>query len=288
MAHENGVNNNNDDGSKGLFAGLNMSSSPSKAAPKAPNDSDSTTAATQTHVEQQPCASSVPMRGAPVTDKLLAILGTPPSSPTPHVNNKSVVVEETTGMNGSHATAAAESNETRPPAGEPNKEAESGEKAPPPPRLDLPVLEKTKEKAPPSVASLPSETQGKDSKPAAVVLETKENEDEPSHNEPRQTPDSMFTLVKPQAGTIHPDTPIPHADDALRLLRKFGNKTRPHIPTACGGTQSRGMLGYLFGKSPANDDLTMEPVCPPDGNFIFGNGAKRGRCGGTHFGTWTG
>ncbi len=67
MAHENGDNKNNED-DKGLFAGLNISSSPKKAgaaAASAPNVSS-----TQTHVRVEP------MRGAPVTDKLLAILGT--------------------------------------------------------------------------------------------------------------------------------------------------------------------------------------------------------------------
>lgn len=72
--------------------------------------------------------------------------------------------------------------------------------------------------------------------------------------------DAFHVVTKEEAdplGQVHPDTPIPNADAALRLLRKFASKTRPQIPEVCGGTQTRSMLGYLFGKS--QEDPTMEP-----------------------------
>ena len=49
--------------------------------------------------------------------------------------------------------------------------------------------------------------------------------------------------------TVSPDTPVPHADICLKLLRKFAHKTRPKILTQYGGSLHRSLLSYLFAKS---------------------------------------
>lgn len=48
-------------------------------------------------------------------------------------------------------------------------------------------------------------------------------------------------------GEVSPATPVPHADVALRLLRKFAYKTRPKILTTYGGSKSRSILTFVFG-----------------------------------------
>ena len=51
------------------------------------------------------------------------------------------------------------------------------------------------------------------------------------------------------AGVVHPDTPIPNADVALRLFRKFAAKTRPEVPESHGGTQKLTIMRFLFGST---------------------------------------
>lgn len=42
-------------------------------------------------------------------------------------------------------------------------------------------------------------------------------------------------------------SPIPHPDQALRLLRKFHTKTSPLLPSHCGGSKSSSWFGWVFG-----------------------------------------
>ena len=55
---------------------------------------------------------------------------------------------------------------------------------------------------------------------------------------------------------VHPDTPIPNSDVALRLLRRFTYKSRPKIITTYGGTQRRSIMSIIFG---AKEDPTFLP-----------------------------
>jgi len=48
-------------------------------------------------------------------------------------------------------------------------------------------------------------------------------------------------------GEVHPDTPVPNSDVALRLLRKFAGRTRPKIISTYGGSKARSFFSYLFG-----------------------------------------
>lgn len=57
--------------------------------------------------------------------------------------------------------------------------------------------------------------------------------------------------------TVHPETPIPNTDVALRLLRKFSRKTRPFIAAQYGGSRPKTFFSYMFGsKAP---DTTYVP-----------------------------
>ena len=48
-------------------------------------------------------------------------------------------------------------------------------------------------------------------------------------------------------GQVAEDTPVPHSDVCLRLLRKFAAKTRPKIVTTYGGSKPRSIITYLLG-----------------------------------------
>lgn len=54
---------------------------------------------------------------------------------------------------------------------------------------------------------------------------------------------------KPITCYVHPSTPIPNSDSALRILRKFVNKVSKYFPTAYGGTKTSSFLSYIFGYS---------------------------------------
>lgn len=69
--------------------------------------------------------------------------------------------------------------------------------------------------------------------------------------------------------SVHPETPIPNTDVALRLLRKFSRKTRPFIESQYGGSRPKTFFSYMFGaKTP---DTTFVPyqhlvsILYPDG-----------------------
>jgi Guanine nucleotide exchange factor in Golgi transport N-terminal/Sec7 domain/Dimerisation and cyclophilin-binding domain of Mon2 len=58
---------------------------------------------------------------------------------------------------------------------------------------------------------------------------------------------------------ISDETPIPNSDASLRLLRKFANKTRAHIPQDYGGTKPKSILRYLFGTSSQENKVSLTP-----------------------------
>lgn len=283
---------------KGLFAGLTMTNSPKHSAKSSdvdvPPQPLSSTASTRDSVQ---VPHHPPVTRAPVTDKLLGLLGTPPSSPTLSTSPKreqektsTVVSEPVAAMNGSHKAASvanANEDERKQPARssakvEKDSTLEEEKKSPPsplPPPFPAPEesAQEDVRKAPPppppatvdakqsSQEKKDSETQEEGKKPAAASLE---DDGKPSSEEQQsrrqagmqEIEDAFHVVTKEEVaasiGQIHPDTPIPNADAALRLLRKFASKTRPTIPAVCGGTQTRSVFGYLFGKS--QEDVTME------------------------------
>mmetsp|Transcript_21419 Transcript_21419/g.52713 ORF Transcript_21419/g.52713 Transcript_21419/m.52713 type:complete len:2171 (+) Transcript_21419:98-6610(+) len=64
---------------------------------------------------------------------------------------------------------------------------------------------------------------------------------------PATTPSSVTSSSMRGVGVVHSETPIPNASVALRLLRKFADKTRPWVSATHGGTQRRPIMAFIFG-----------------------------------------
>lgn len=74
--------------------------------------------------------------------------------------------------------------------------------------------------------------------------------------EAAETPSHAIKKKNPRQ-SVHPETPIPNTDVALRLLRKFSRKTRPYISTQYGGSLKVSFFSYMFAsKTP---DATYVP-----------------------------
>jgi hypothetical protein len=80
-----------------------------------------------------------------------------------------------------------------------------------------------------------------------------------TEREVREATKLRSSVPPSRVGAIAEDTPIPNSDVSLRLLRKFASKTRPSIPVKYGGCKSLGILGYLFGTSTTDDDVSLLP-----------------------------
>ena len=259
---------------QGLFAGLHLADSPNRA--KAKQD-------TKEQVDVEAISPPPPVvTRAPVTDKLLAMLGTPPSSPMPTSNNDNVekkkpaAVEQVKQphMNGSSYGALASpfnDNQRKPVTTRADalEEASSQENERKPTAsvavtasaaLPMqPVLE-DETKLSPETAQLESAKDEDDTKPAAK--ESPEERELRRQVQMEEIEEAFHVVTNeearvPTAGQVHPDTAIPNADAALRLLRKFAARTQTYIPKASGGTQKQSWSNYLFGNR--KQDPTMEP-----------------------------
>jgi hypothetical protein len=62
-----------------------------------------------------------------------------------------------------------------------------------------------------------------------------------------ETPHSPKKQPPAPRQRVHPETPIPNTDVALRLLRKFSRKTRPYISIQYGGGKAKTFFSYMFG-----------------------------------------
>lgn len=153
---------------------------------------------------------------APATDKLLGLLGTPPSSPT-----RALVVEE---------SAVPASPSIAPTAASaPAPTAVSSE-------------EKDESNAPD-----PSSPKPKDKVAAEEVLTAFSMDSQPAIS-------TTAVQTKPSLrGVGSVANPIPQSAVALRLFQKFASKVQTGIPESHGGTQRQGILGYLFGSSSVYD-----------------------------------
>ncbi|KAL3937958.1 MAG: hypothetical protein SGBAC_007040 [Bacillariaceae sp.] len=68
------------------------------------------------------------------------------------------------------------------------------------------------------------------------------------HQTPASTPSSVISSSSMRGvGVVHEQTPIPNASVALRLMKKFADKTRPWISATHGGTQRRPIMAFIFG-----------------------------------------
>jgi hypothetical protein len=63
---------------------------------------------------------------------------------------------------------------------------------------------------------------------------------------------------QPRRLQVAPDTPIPHPNTCLKLLRKFAYKTRPHISTIYGGAKPRSFLSYVTSPD-KKDEAILKP-----------------------------
>lgn len=77
------------------------------------------------------------------------------------------------------------------------------------------------------------------------------------NSDDRQVTFATDKSVSPIPCFVNPTTPIPNSDSALRLLRKFVNKTAKFFPTSCGGTKSSSILSFLFGGSTYDDECNL-------------------------------
>lgn len=215
-----------------LFAGLNVS--PPKSPRPTPQQGQASEASPSPAAAQVPVpAPSPPQRvvssasassatAAPVTDKLLGLLGEAPASPPRTPTSRS-----------SPAAAAA----------------------PPPPAVASKTA-RSPPKQPKRGASKDSDFDDQDIL-AAFSLDTPrvapttkgKATNSKALSTPTTTSGSVINNKQRGVGVVHPDTPIPNSDVALRLFRKFALKTRPMVPASHGGTQKLSILSFIFGKS---------------------------------------
>ena len=97
--------------------------------------------------------------------------------------------------------------------------------------------EAPKQSSSPAAAAPPPPTVAETSKQEAQALEAAFEASETPH----------ATKKKDPRQSVHPETPIPNTDVALRLLRKFSRKTRPFIAAQYGGARPKSFFSYMFG-----------------------------------------
>jgi hypothetical protein len=263
---------------QGLFAGLHLADSTKASATAV---AVSTPDATKEPVENiiPPPAPSVVT--APVTDKLLAMLETPPSSPQPMAGKESMKGEKPAAAEQvkPHINGSSNDAHEAPPSNNEDKRNVSATTSDAPAEasyeeeekkptasvavmatVTLPVLQDERKLLVEGTHQQDSTEDEAERKPAA--------KESPKERESRRQAqmeeiEEAFHVVTNEevrsatVGQVHSDTPIPSADAALRLLRKFASKTQPRIPKDSGGTQYQSWSNFLFGSR--KQDPTMEP-----------------------------
>jgi hypothetical protein len=284
---------------QGLFAGLHLAHS-TKSNSTAKSESAVASSPTQNATKEPVENISPPLAAAvvtaPVTDKLLAMLGTPPSSPQPEARKDYVEEEKPVPAADSDSDSAEQveqphvngSSRTHDAHGAPpsnyddeRKVAAATSHAPAEPSSEEEERKPTASVAAEAVASLTLPVLQDETKlPVETTFthqqESAKDEDErkpaakesPKERESRRQAqmeeiEEAFHVITNEevrvatVGQVHPDTPIPNADAALRLLRKFASKTQPRIPKDSGGKQNQSWSNFLFGSR--KQDPTMEP-----------------------------
>ena len=272
-----------------LFAGLSLNGSPGKTTPNlnsppaahespAPEAVENGSAAEVTpaaEVTSSPPSPAGPepepvqVPSAPVTDKLLGILGTPPSSPTsaPAAAKKATPTPTPTPITSTNSAEEGEGEQSpgnsKPGTAAPKrKEKEEFHMVTEEELLDAFNMDDS----PPSPGKTASE-EAATTATATVTATTSAPSSAPSSpTRSVKAPNAAAAAAAPQmqapahhgAGVVHPDTPIPNADVALTLFRKFAFKTRPRVPQSHGGTQRLTIMRFLFG-SPHEQDVKFNP-----------------------------
>jgi hypothetical protein len=208
------------------------------------------------HSSPVPAATSVErVRSAPVTDKLLGLLGgSSPPSPTRAVSVSAEATTKSGVPSGQHFSPAKPPST---PSSAQKYESSNGSRQKPP-AVEIPA----------SIQHLVTEDDIMAAFNMEAELSTREVAPKGSSSgsaalgggaADKTTEPVISVPSAPRgAGIVHPDTPIPSADVALRLFRKFAKKTRPQVPESYGGTQKLSIMRFLFG-STAEQDRKFQP-----------------------------
>ncbi len=102
-----------------------------------------------------------------------------------------------------------------------------------------------------------------DQKIPSTMINDDNSIDNVNHPQPKSPtmPQQQPSKIPIKKCFIHNSTPIPNSDSALRLLRKFIQKTSKFFPTSMGGTKTQSFMSYLFGSSSYNDNQLNKNEC---------------------------
>ncbi|KAL3938804.1 MAG: hypothetical protein SGARI_001603, partial [Bacillariaceae sp.] len=248
-------------GNGDLFAGLSISSSPpgrkQEAAPRAVSGpAPAMPPAAPPLISSQSAgnastAAVAAVRAAPVTDKLLGLLGDSPraasnghNAAAPHASPGSPRFSPSGNNNNGSSGKKRSSKATVGAHGKQN--------------LDVPEL--SADQAMDSVLSAfgLDDSKGNLSVPSLSSPESNKkkpvkriSERPPPLEDTNQTENLKRHSLR-GVGVVKDDTPIPNSDTALRVLRKFAIKTRPHVPESHGGTQQLSLWTRYVSGTPSD------------------------------------
>ena len=239
-----------------LFAGLSVASpsspgSPQRKAPEQqppppPAGQDSKEAAPSPPLSSPSQQPAERVASAPVTDKLLGLLGNDtPSSPSTTTSAArrpqsaaASAASATSTTNGEHITSR-------------NDNKTNGDE----------MLS----------SAFSMESQG-----SAVITPTsssKPKSTESKNKRKSSTKQKKNTTQSSGVGVVNPDTPVPHSGVALRLFRKFASKTRPSVPESHGGTQKLSFMRFFFSSVSSEHDRLFDAYKDLIGLILEGDDA---------------
>jgi hypothetical protein len=263
---------------QGLFAGLHLADSTKATATAValPTQED-----TKEPVENISPSRPPAVVAAPVTDKLLAMLGTPSSSPQPMARKEYVEEEKpaTAEQVEPHVNGSSYDVHGSPRWNYEDQRKVSVATSDAPAEASFEEEGRNSTASVSAAASLPLSVLQDETKLLVEATQQQESANDDDRRKPaaKESPKERESRLQAQmeeieeafhvvtneevrvatVGQVHPDTPIPNADAALRLLRKFASKTQPRIPKDSGGTQIQSWSKFLFGSR--KQDPTMEP-----------------------------
>eukprot|EP00934_Nitzschia_sp_Nitz4_P004877 Nitzschia sp. Nitz4//scaffold63_size106090//21899//28360//NITZ4_004382-RA/size106090-processed-gene-0.139-mRNA-1//-1//CDS//3329555951//4867//frame0 len=158
------------------------------------------------------------MTSAPATDKLLGLLGGPPPASPRRVP----------------------ASPTRTPKSQATPHKSTTPSMPTPVPAPAPSMQQNASKSAATTSTDPVEPP---SLPTSPVRSAASSATSPPHSTTKPTLRGIGQVV----------TPVPHDEVAMRLFRKFAQKTRPHVPSSHGGSKSNSIIGYLFGSPTVYD-----------------------------------
>jgi Sec7-like guanine-nucleotide exchange factor len=282
-----------------LFAGLSISNSPTAktnapvastgTAPPTPplNSTNGSNHQSSSQPKTAPAASfsgQERVRSAPVTDKLLGLLGDGPSSnghaavpPSAPLGSPSTSSSSAPPALASTAPKFSPSAAHSPPKKRPAKAPTMGtqyDKSAATPKSPTKFSQEVTDEDILTAFSLESKEENhvppvSPPKPSSSsASSTPVNPGKPKHTRrisapppPLEDPTTDANLKRHSlrgVGIVKDDTPIPNADVALRVFRKFVNKTKHHVPETHGGTQQLSFWERYVSGTPAEYDTRFD------------------------------